>query len=164
MARSARRFTIYDVMEEKGLFESNPANVNSRDGNGMAIYKKADYPRMLYHPEGEHKITRPAEPIATPFGPKMVGEQTELINVIVQNEAEEAEFLKKGWHRLPILALRAGAKKRGETLPEIPTDTVDAVRIEAELKDKAQREELEALRAKIAELEAEAAIKPKIAK
>src|SRR5574340_1262403 len=48
MARPSRRFSIYDAMEARGDFESNPANIDSRDSQGRSMYKKAEYPRMLY--------------------------------------------------------------------------------------------------------------------
>jgi hypothetical protein len=159
MARPQRRFTIYDVMESKGVFEANPANADARDMNGLSAYKKEEYPKMLYHPEGAVKITRPAEAVATPFGPKWVGEQTELLSKIVNNEAEENALLKDGWHKLPSLAIRAGAIKRGENPPEIAIDSVDAMRMDAEDEMTKMRKAAEAQAARIAELEAELAVK-----
>lgn len=114
MARRQRRFTIYDMMEEKGLFEANPANTDARDSNGMNVYKKQEYPRMVYHPEGLERVTSPGEVLSTPLGPRTVGRQTELINKIVNNEGELKSALGEGWHETPAGAI---AKRNGEELP-----------------------------------------------
>jgi hypothetical protein len=100
----SRRFTIYDAMDARGDFESNPANAISPE------YKKAEFPKMFYHPLGEEKIVVPAEIIVTPLGPKAVGEQREIINRTVNNEAEEREARSAGWHDHPSKAIAAAGK------------------------------------------------------
>lgn len=115
------RFTIYDAMEAKGVFDSNPANQFAKDSTGLPIYKgPVEYPKMLYHPKGEERVSKPAEAISTPFGPKMVGEERRLIFRTVENEEEEKELLKAGWHRHPKDAVRARAKAQGVELPAEP--------------------------------------------
>lgn len=104
MARK-HQFTIYDVMDAKGVFDSNPANAQSRGVNGENIYKKQAWPRMVYHPEGKHRITRPAEIIATPLGPQRVGEQKELINRVVADKTEYDEAKAEGWLDTPAEAM-----------------------------------------------------------
>lgn len=98
------RFTVYDVMDAKGVFRENTANVAS------AEYAKRAFPKMLYHPEGREKITRAAETIATPYGPKEVGEQRELESRTVRTAEEERELLTAGWHTHPAFAMKAAGK------------------------------------------------------
>lgn len=102
------RFTIYDAMEQDGVFDRNPANPNSRDNDGNALYTgPVEYPKMLYHPEGEERVIVPAEIIVTPLGPKEVNEQKELIHKTVGSAEEEAELVTEGWHDHPAKAVRA---------------------------------------------------------
>ncbi len=118
---SKHRFTIYDKMQGDGYFSANPANPDSRDPTtGDSIYQgPVEFPKMLYHPEGEEKIIVPAEIITTPLGPKAVGEQRELIYEIVQNKAEEAVLLAEGWHTHPAPAMRRRVELFIEANPEI---------------------------------------------
>lgn len=110
MARP-QRFTIYDMMEAKGVFDANPANAQARSPDGQALYAgPVEYPKMLYHPQGAERVTVPAEIIVTPLGPKAVGEQRELIYRVVNNEAEEQALRAEGWHTHPASALRAAGK------------------------------------------------------
>lgn len=103
------RFTIYDMMEAKGVFDLNPANINARDKDGTPLYVgPIQYPKMLYHPDGETRITNPPEPISTPFGPKWVGEKREIISRIVRTKEEEEEAILAGWHAHPSRAVQAG--------------------------------------------------------
>lgn len=103
-------FTIYDLMEKAGMFRSNPANIDSIDkATRVSLYKgPVQFPKMLYHPKGETRITVPAEIISTPFGAKMVGEQKELISKIVESAEEEAVLKHLGWHDHPAKAIHAG--------------------------------------------------------
>lgn len=95
------QFTIYDKMEQDGYFAKNPANLDSRGPQGEMIYKKIEFPKMVYHPEGEFKITVPAEVVATPLGPKYVGEQRALVSKVVNSPEELAEARSAGWHLTP---------------------------------------------------------------
>ncbi len=105
------RFTIYDALDKAGLFEANTANINARGPNGEATYQgPVKFPAMLYHPQGEEIVTVPGEMINTPFGPKHVGLQKELITRLVQNQEELDAALAEGWHDHPIDATRARIK------------------------------------------------------
>ena len=97
MARK-RIFTIYDKMEDDGYFDSNPANPGARDKQGRQLYKgPIAFPKMVYHPEGHFRISVPGEAVATPFGPKMVGERRELVSKIVGDANEYVEAKAEGW-------------------------------------------------------------------
>lgn len=97
-----RVFTIYDKMEDDGYFEKNPANAGARDEQRRNIYKgPVAFPRMVYHPEGHYRISTAAQPHATPFGPKMLGEQRALIDKICEDQAEYDEAKAAGWHDTP---------------------------------------------------------------
>lgn len=152
MGRPSRRFTIYDMMEDRGVFDNNPANISARDSNGMNIYKRADYPRMLYHPEGKERVTVPAVAIATPFGPQWVGEQKQLIDKIVNSKEEEEKALAEGWHRTPMMAMQARAKAEGREFV-MADNPVDAMGLEKENENALLRKQLAELSAKNAELE-----------
>jgi len=123
MARGHKAFTIFDVMEAKGVFEDNPANIFSPEYAGPV-----SYPRMFFHPKGEFRVTVAAEQIVTPMGPKLVGEQRELIWQLAKDEAEEKALRAKGWHDHPSKAVAAGAGVE----PEI-SDAEKVGELEAEL-------------------------------
>lgn len=103
-------FTIYDLMEKRGMFRGNPANRDAIDEvSKQSIFKgPVQYPKMLYHPKGEYRITQPGEVLATPYGPRVVGQQRELINKIVANAEEEAVLRHLGWWDHPAKAIHAG--------------------------------------------------------
>lgn len=109
-----KRFTIYDAMEERGEFAKNPANREAMNEDGTSAYRRAEFPKMIYHPEGKERIVAPGEPVATVFGPKMVGEQRELINKIVNTQEELDAAIAEGWHLRPGDAI---AKRTGEAPP-----------------------------------------------
>lgn len=101
------RFTIYDAMEQGGVFASNPANPGARDNDGNPLYTgPVEYPKMLYHPEGEEKVVIPAEIVMTPLGPRENNEQKELIYKVVNTPEEEAEFRALGWFAHPAEAVK----------------------------------------------------------
>ena len=111
MAPRGKRFTIFDAMENRGVFEANPANPGSRDHEGKSLYNgPVELPRMVYHPEGRERITVPATPEQTPFGPKWVGEQREVIFEIVHSLDEYKRLKAAGWHDHPAKAIAAGNK------------------------------------------------------
>jgi hypothetical protein len=110
-----KRFTIFDKMDEDGVFDNNPANQCSPD------YYRAEYPKMMYHPNGEMRITVPAEMVMTPFGPKACGEQKEIINRIVRDSNEEREYRSLGWHLHPADAMLAAG------LPAPPRSSVETI-------------------------------------
>jgi hypothetical protein len=111
-----QRFTVYDVMEAKGVFEKNPANIGARTEQGATLYNgPVQYPKMVFHPQGEERIIVQAEIITTPLGPKAIGEQRELIYKIVNSESEEEQALKDGWHSHPSEAIAASGKDAPST-------------------------------------------------
>lgn len=151
MAPRQNRHTIYDKMEHDGIFDLNSANAYARDNNGLSTYKgPVEFPKMMYHPKGEVKITRPAEAIATPFGPKLVGEEKQLISKTVNTREEELEALAAGWHSRPRDALKARAEITGEELAPIH-ETAQESEMEK------MRKQLEELSVRNAELEIAAA-------
>lgn len=112
----AQRFTVYDVMEAKGVFKKNPANIGSQNEQGVALYSgPVQYPKMLFHPTGEERIIQQGEVINTPLGPKLVMQQREIIHRIVNSPAEEKELIAQGWHTHPANAMRAGGKDAPST-------------------------------------------------
>jgi hypothetical protein len=129
MARGHKTFTIFDVMEAKGVFEDNPANAVSPEFAGPV-----PYPKMLYHPEGKFRITVQAEMIVTPMGPKLVGEQRELIWQLVKDEEEEKKLRAQGWHDHPSKAMAAAGL---QAPAESASGKIDALEAElAELRAK----------------------------
>lgn len=112
-----RRFTIYDAMEAKGVFDANPANPYARDpvSNDSLYTGPVPYPKMFYSPTGEYQITVPGEWITTLNGPKLVGEQKELIHTLAKNADEEATLREAGWHDHPAKAITAGGGKAPPT-------------------------------------------------
>ena len=134
--------TRYHVMEATGVFDTNPANPTARDVDGMSLYQgPVQYPKMLYHPKGAERITVPGEAVLSPGGREsIVGEQRELINRIVNSQAEEAEALAEGWHTTPAKAIAAGGRTPP---PESPAQVIS---------DKDA--EIERLRAQLAEVTA----------
>lgn len=116
MARAPQRFTIYDMMEAKGMFESNPANRDAKNNDGASAYTgPVAYPKMLYHPDGKTFVVNPGEAVATPFGPQLYGERRQIINKIVNSASEEKALLAEGWHTHPANAMKAAGLEPPET-------------------------------------------------
>ena len=129
MPRIANRFTVYDIMEAKGVFAANPANPDSRGEDNQPLYKgPVRFPMMFYHPEGEERIRVPAEILTDRNGspvidyetgkPKMVGEQREIITRVANDAAEEAALRAEGWHDHPAKAMAAA----GREVPAVSSD------------------------------------------
>lgn len=151
-----RIFTIYDKLDEDGYFDSNPANPQSRGPQGQMIYTgPVKFPKMVYDGHGFFKITNRAEAVATPMGPKFVGEQRELINMIVENEGQYAEAKKSGWLDTPAEAMTKNPNRltQAEALAAqsgsgaVPTTPAEIALAET-------KRQLAEANAKIAELEA----------
>ncbi len=157
MARR-RVFTIYDRMEENGVFEANPANPGARDAQGRQLYKgPVAFPRMVYHPEGHYMIATPGEAVATPFGPKWVGERRELINKIVETQAEYDEAKASGWLDKPAESAAKNSDRLTaneitlKALPAAPAGGSNAEALAGQLS--AQAREIADLKAKLAAVE-----------
>lgn len=128
------RFTIYDALEKSGYFDANPANTYARDlATGANLFRgPVEFPKMLYHPEGERRVTVAGEEIVTPLGAKLVGQQTELIWAIAENEEQERAMLAEGWKDHPAKSIRVRIEKliaAGQltadalkTIPQISSD------------------------------------------
>ncbi len=164
------RFTIYDAMENSGVFASNPANPGSRDNDGNALYVgPVEYPKMLYHPEGEERVTTPAEIVMTPLGARELNEQRELIHKTVNSVEEEAELLASGWHDHPAKAVKVRImgviassnltpKEEAKLLAKIPKlspSSNKVAELEAEIAKLVKLRQADA--AKLAELDEDAA-------
>jgi hypothetical protein len=135
MAKQSRRFSIYDAMEDKGVFEANPANSYARDLEGASAYSgPVKYPMMLYHPSGERRVIVAGQIELINGQYVKVGEQTEVVFEIVHDAATERRLVAEGWHRHPSHAIKAS----GEVAPVI-----------------ASPERAEALRKAMAEMQAE---------
>lgn len=102
MARKNRVYSVFHAMDDAGIFDNNPANQSAGP-----IYKKQQFPRMVWHPDGEERITKPAEEVETKSGYKLVGEQREIIYRLANNRKEYDRLLNDGWHAHPAGAMRA---------------------------------------------------------
>lgn len=128
------RYTVYDMMEMSGAFESNPANADSRDPvSGEGLYKgPVQYPKMFYHPQGEERITKAAEVQVTPMGPKLVNEQKEIIWQLARNERDAKALLAEGWHEHPADAIAAREGTEGAP-PKSAAQTIE--QLQAQMAD-----------------------------
>ena len=109
MARQNNRFTVYDMMEAKGVFEANSANPGSRADDGTPLYNgPVEFPMMVYHPMGKTRVLVPGMVEVTPWGPQVNGELKEIIHKVVGSKAELTAALAEGWHRHPAHAISAG--------------------------------------------------------
>lgn len=117
-----RRFTIYDMMEAKGIFAANPANADAmvNEQTGEPLYKgPIPYPKMMYHPLGETRVIVDAVPLTDTSGnavldrngdPILRDEQREIVWQIVNSLKEERALRKEGWHDHPADAIAASGK------------------------------------------------------
>jgi hypothetical protein len=138
------RYSIFDVMDAKGVFDDNPANQQAdaeRDGVKFSTWPNA-FPKMMYHPMAEMKVTRLAEVIVTPMGPKFVNERKEMISAIVTNESEERALRAKGWHDHPAKAIAAAGGNAPPISAAARIDDLEAeiARLRAEKDQLASRE------------------------
>ena len=153
--RGTKVFTVYDMMDARGVFEENPANSSAPD------YVKQDFPKMYYHPKGEMRITVPAEIIVTPMGAKEVGQQKETIWQIAQTPEEGKKLEDAGWHSSLGTAMEAAGK---EAPPVSAAETVSKLENEnASLREKLAEFEkfMEEQRALTGKTESAPASKPK---
>jgi hypothetical protein len=106
--------TVYHVMEQRGVFATNPANIDSIDqAEGTPLYKgPVPYPRMFYHPEGKERVIAPGEVVVDPIqGPIRVGELREIIHQLAENAEDEERLRREGWHDHPARAMAAAGKE-----------------------------------------------------
>ena len=137
-----KTYGIYHAMQEKGVFLANPANVDSRDAEGIPQYRgPVAYPKMLYEPTGKERILVAGYRESTPTGIVEVPPQKELISKIVQTPEEERALRAEGWTDHPSLSIERDNAKRltaGEDLRPVPALGLDAQakKLEATLADK----------------------------
>ena len=100
-------YSVYHLMDDKGVFEMNPANAQAVSNDGLSIYAgPVEYPKMLYHPKGEmEKIVqgimrtdRDGNPVLDRNGEvQYTGTVWGVKHRIVQGETEEQELRDAGW-------------------------------------------------------------------
>lgn len=143
-------FTIYHVMDKRGDFDSNPANAQAVNVDGVSIYKgPVEYPKMVFHPKGEREImsmgtvvVEEGKIVRDPATgqPQRTGDIWGTKNKIAADETQYQEFKALGWHDTEAEALRMN--------PSSPVKAPPKTLIEQ------QAEELATLRAKLAHYEA----------
>lgn len=138
MAKSnTKRFTIFDVMEAKGVFAVNSANRDSVDPvTNQPLYEgPVRYPLMMYHPNGDEEVIVQASIEITPYGPQALNEQRALRTAIANNAEEEEDLRDEGWHDQPIAAVNARRVAEGlKPLPVPKIATIDRMAaLEAQL-------------------------------
>ena len=157
--KNGDRFTVYDAMEASGYFSRNPANPNSRDGEGRPLYQgPVKFPMMLYHPKGEERVSVPGTKERTPYGTvEVFGEQWEIISRVVTTEAELVEAIAEGWHKHPAYAIKAAnetwRKERGLTPLLVPPISAGSRIADLEEQNRLLTEALEEARKAQAELD-----------
>jgi hypothetical protein len=102
MAKKNRIYSVFHAMDDAGMFDNNPANQSAGP-----LYRKQQFPRMVWHPEGETRVTQEAEEIETKSGVKFVGEKREIIYRVANNRREYDRLLQDGWHAHPAGAMKA---------------------------------------------------------
>jgi hypothetical protein len=130
--RMSKVYSIYHSMEERGLFETNKANAQAVSNDGLSIYEgPVQYPKMLYDPKGTlHCISqgilvtdRDSRPVFDERGqPKYAGAVWGVKNIVVENEAQEAEMVAQGWHYTEAQALRANPETHLKAPPKTQTE------------------------------------------
>lgn len=155
MNPQGHRFTIFDMMDAKGVFAANPANTHARDPNsGDALYVgPVEYPKMFYHPEGLERQVEAERKEATATGIVTMPARFEMVSKVAKN-AEEGKVLRDaGWHDHPAKALLAAGK-------EAPAMSSGARISDLEAQMAAMKKELDAAKALNAAMELGA--KPKV--
>lgn len=148
--RVGTRYTVYDAMEERGVFAQNPANASSK------TYKRADWPKMLYHPKGAERVVFPGTQEITPWGERrMVGEQREIVNKVVETQEEYDALVRQGWHKHPADAIRASGRVAPATVTAERISDIDQQI--ARLQEEKKRGEEALLAQKLAEPDEDAA-------
>lgn len=112
-------YSIYHLMEEKGVFEKNPANAGAVSNDGLSIYAgPVPYPKMLYHPKGEMEkvvqgimiVDRDGNPSYDRNGEiRYTGTVWGVKYQIVENEEEETKLREAGWWTTEAEARRQSA-------------------------------------------------------
>lgn len=128
-------YSIYHSMEDRGLFETNKANAQAVNNDGLSIYEgPVQYPKMLYHPKGEMRCVtqgilvtdRDNRPVFDETGkPKYAGAVYEVKNIVVDSAEQEEEMVKQGWHYTEAQALRANPETFHRAPPKTKAEEQD---------------------------------------
>ena len=141
--KNGDRFTVYDAMEAAGYFSTNPANPNSRNKDGQALYQgPVKFPMMLYHPRGEERVIVPGTKERTSYGTvETFGEQWEIISREVSSEEELSEALAGGWHKHPAMAIKVANEtwRKEQGLKPLPVPPISAGSLIADLEEQNKR-------------------------
>ena len=116
-------YSIYHNMDDRGVFDSNPANAQAVNNDGFSIYKgPVEYPKMLYHPQGKLKVVFQGLLVTDPKSgeamldkegnPRYTGTQVVVEHVVVASEAEAAPYIAEGWHETEAAARRQSPDKK----------------------------------------------------
>lgn len=126
--RLSKVYSVYHAMEDRGVFETNKANAQAVNNDGLSIYEgPVQYPKMLYHPKGEMvcitqgiMITdRDNRPVFDELGrPRYAGAVWGMKNMTVESEEQEAEFREKGWHLTEADAMRNNPELASKAPPK----------------------------------------------
>ena len=150
MARrgAAKIFTIYHVLDAKGVFDSNPANAQAVNEDGISIYKgPVPFPKMVYHPKGERvlvvhgtaMVSRDGEPLRDKDGEiRRTGDVWGIVNKIVQSEEEYRIAQAEGWHDSEAQAMRVNTTLARQAPPKtlVEQQAEEIARLRAELAEK----------------------------
>ena len=130
-SRNRHVHTVYDVMDAKGVFDANPANAQAHDPqtHQSRYAGPVEFPTMLYHPEGKHRVVMPERVEQTSWGPERRPAVTEMITRVVQTQPELDALLAKGWHQHPADAMAAAGL---EAPPKSSANRI--AQLEAEIK------------------------------
>lgn len=144
--QNGQRFSIFDAMENAGVFRANSANAYAVSKDGASLYRgPVEYPKMLYFPQEIIIVPASAEvgPLAGQYSGMSLNEQRAMKDKIVNDREEEARALAEGWFQTPVEAIEALNEKLIEQgLPTKPVPPVSsAVQVKRLENSKAELEE-----------------------
>lgn len=142
-----KRFSVYDLMDAKGVFKSNPANAGATTQHGVPIYRgPVKYPRMMYHPTGEEQVVVPEKRDTNAFGHVTITPAVKEVKyILIYSAEEERQVVEAGWHFHPAAAIEAANDPKRPVPPR--SSVARVVDLEDELARKTQ--ELEEARAQL---------------
>lgn len=155
--RQSKLYTIYHAMEAQGEFDANPANRSAVNNEGQPIYRPQEYPKMLYHPEGEKRVLKLPQEIFTRSGdpftpPRYTAAVEEIIWMMADNRQQEMALRADGWHDHPAKAI--GKRDGPDKAPPMGADWVIK---DLQAEGRQQKHDLDAAEKRVAQLEQELA-------
>lgn len=114
------RHTAYDAMDAAGVFKGNLANRQSKQ------FKKAEFPKMVYHPQGERRVTTKGRREYIGGEWMLLGQQTAIVDKIANDAREYEELRAAGWHDHPAKAIAASGKQAPAMGGAASTDAEEA--------------------------------------